>query len=155
ADLLGPDAPGPMGCRLVARPVEKIKPVHLVIQAASALNAKDVGGLFPNNAIPIAPQVPDWKKSNLRVTAAGSNVFRIWLGAPVYGAADYLEWTQPLTNDLDVLRQALQRPYVRMDGDYQQPFQMPIPNFGRMRTVAQLLSQRAQSYLLLGQPEAA
>ena len=42
-----------------------------------------------------------------------------------------------------------------MDGDYQRPFERPIPNFVRMRTVAQMLAQRAQCYLLLGQPEAA
>ncbi len=42
-----------------------------------------------------------------------------------------------------------------MDSDYQRPFERPFPNFVRMRTVAQMLSQRAQCYLLLGQPEAA
>jgi hypothetical protein len=42
-----------------------------------------------------------------------------------------------------------------MDSDYQRPFEHPVPNFVRLRTVAQMLSQRAQCYLLLGQPEAA
>jgi len=40
-----------------------------------------------------------------------------------------------------------------MDSDYQQPFLRPIPNFVRIRTVAQVLTQRCQCYLLLGRPE--
>ena len=63
--------------------------------------------------------------------------------------------SQPAVPDLDLVRKALERPCARMDGDYQRPFEHPIPNFVRLRTVAQMLSQRAQCYLLLGQPEAA
>ena len=69
--------------------------------------------------------------------------------------AEYLALSQPAVPDLDVLRKALERPYARIVGDYQRPFERPIPHFVMLRNVAQLLSQRAQCYLLLGQPEAA
>jgi hypothetical protein len=154
-DVIGATMSASVGYTLVARPVKELRPVHLELQAGSALNLKDIAAVFPSNSIPPLPQVADWKSSNLKVAAADTNVFRIWLGSPAYGAADYLEWTSPLTNDLNVLRAALERPYVRIDGDYQQPFQIPIPNFVRMRMAAQLLSQRAQCYLLSGQPEEA
>src|SRR5208282_4408652 len=52
-------------------------------------------------------------------------------------------------------RQGLRRPFARIDGDYQRPYERPVPNFVRLRTVAQMLGQRAQCDLLLGQPEAA
>jgi hypothetical protein len=42
-----------------------------------------------------------------------------------------------------------------MDGDYSQPFEMPIPNFVTMRSLAQVLGQRTKCYLFLGQPEKA
>ena len=42
-----------------------------------------------------------------------------------------------------------------MDGDYSQPYEIPIPNFVTVRAVAQMLAQRAQCYLLLGQPDKA
>src|SRR6266404_116109 len=40
-----------------------------------------------------------------------------------------------------------------MEGDYQHPFAMPIPNFITVRSVAQALAQRTECYLLIGQPE--
>src|SRR5262249_35813971 len=92
---------------------------------------------------------------NLRVERAESNIFRVSLKAPVYGAADFLARTDPLAADFSLIRKALERPYARIDCDYQQPFMMPIPKFINLRDVSQILAERAQSYLLLGQPEAA
>jgi hypothetical protein len=92
--------------------------------------------------------------SYLQVEPAG-NVFRISLKAPVYGAADYLAWTEPLMANFDLVRQALERPYARIDCDYQQPYGIGIPNFLNLRDAAQTLSQRAQCHLLLGEAEAA
>jgi len=70
-------------------------------------------------------------------------------------ASEYLAATDVLEADFDLLRQALTRPYSRMDGDYEHLFAIPIPTFVLVRTVAQTLTQRAQCHLLLGQPEAA
>lgn len=54
-----------------------------------------------------------------------------------------------------MVRQALERPYSRIDCDYQQPYAIGIPHFVRVREAVQILAERAQSELLLGQPEAA
>jgi hypothetical protein len=70
-------------------------------------------------------------------------------------AADYLDWSDRATNNLEVIRSALKRPFARIDDSYQQPYQMRVPNFIAIRSVAQTLAQRSQSYLLLKQPEAA
>jgi len=91
----------------------------------------------------------------LEAARSGSNSFRVSLRPPVYTAADYLARSELAVPDLDLLRKAIERPYARIEGDYERPVERPIAGFVRMRKVAQLLSQRAQCYLLLGQSGAA
>ena len=154
ADTIGPWAEGATGCLLVARPLDQIKPAHLVVEAEAEPRVEDLRGLFTRNPGRQAPPAVPGGNS-FQVTRAGSNLFRAWLPRWVYSANDYLAWTQPAEADFDVMRQGLQRPLVRLDGDYRLPYQRPIAGFVRMRTAAQMLAQRAQCYLLLGQPEAA
>jgi hypothetical protein len=70
-------------------------------------------------------------------------------------AADYLKWSDQFQPSFDLIREALKRPYARMDGDYSRPFEMPIPNFVRARNLAQVFSQRVKCNLFLGRPEKA
>jgi hypothetical protein len=70
-------------------------------------------------------------------------------------AVKYLAWSDQFAPDFDLIREALKRPYARMDGNYSIPYQQPIPNFVAVRIVAQTLAQRAKCDLLLGQPERA
>jgi hypothetical protein len=70
-------------------------------------------------------------------------------------AANFLAWSDQFQPDLDLIRDALKRPYARMDGNYSRPFGIPIPNFVSSRILAQALAQRAKCHLLFGQPEKA
>jgi len=70
-------------------------------------------------------------------------------------AANYLKWSDQFQPQFDQIREALKRPYARMDGDYSKPYEQPIPNFISVRSVAQALAQRAKCDLLLGQPDKA
>ena len=70
-------------------------------------------------------------------------------------AIKYLAWSDQFTPEFNLIREALKRPYARMDGDYSKPFEQPIPNFVAVRIVAQTLAQRAKCDLLLGQPDKA
>ena len=154
SEVLGPFVISPRAGVVVARALEQIKPLHLVLQADAVPAVKELAAFFPSNPVTnLALAYSD--TSYLQVGASGSNTFRILLKEPVYGAADYLSWTEPLTANFDLVRNALKRPYARIDCDYQQPFAIGIPNFIGIRTVVQLLSQRAQCYLLLSQSEAA
>jgi hypothetical protein len=153
-ETLGPCVIGPRMCILLAQPLEQLKPLHLVLQAGTLPSVKELTAFFPGN--PLTNLALAYSAlSYIRVDAAGSNSFRVSLKEPVYGAADYLAWTDSLTPDFDLVRKALERPYARIDCDYRQPFAIGIPNFISIRQVAQIVSERAQSYLLLGQPEAA
>jgi hypothetical protein len=68
-------------------------------------------------------------------------------------AQEYLAWSDQFKPDFDLIREALKRPYARMEGDYSNPFYTPIPNFVAERQLAQMLAQRTHSYLMLNQPE--
>jgi hypothetical protein len=70
-------------------------------------------------------------------------------------ARDYLAWSDQFEPDFDLIREALKRPYARMDGDYSIPYKQPIPNFITVRIVGQTLAQRAKCDLLLNQPDRA
>lgn len=70
-------------------------------------------------------------------------------------ARDYLTWSDQFTPEFNLIRDALKRPYARMDGDYSQPANIPIPNFVAARQVARTLAQRARSYFILRQPDKA
>jgi len=154
AAAIGPWAEGTTGGMIVAPPSGQIKPARLVIEAAATPSVEALKEFCTRGTVRKDPlAVPGGK--DLQVTAAGSNLFRVWLPRWVYPATAYLTWTQPAEADLDVMRQGLQRPLVRLEGDYRRPYERPIAGFVRMRTAAQMLAQRAQCDLLLGQPEAA
>jgi hypothetical protein len=70
-------------------------------------------------------------------------------------ATKYLAWSDQFEPDFDLIREALKRPYARMDGDYTKPYEIPIQNFVNVRAIVQVLSQRAKCDLLLGQPDKA
>jgi hypothetical protein len=70
-------------------------------------------------------------------------------------ARDYLSWTEQFTSEFTSIQTALNRPHARMDGDYTEPFEIPIPNFVALRFLAQTLGQRAHGHLLLNQPDEA
>ena len=151
---LGPCARDVWGRMVVTRPLDQINPVRLVLRSDTLPSVKEVAEFLPGS--PVSQNV--WgvlDPKDFQVTPTGSNAFRVSLKSPVFASADYLAASESAVRDLDVLRKALERPCVRMDSDYQRPFERPMPHFVRMRTVAQMLAQRAQCYLLLGQPEAA
>jgi len=139
---------------LLARALDQYKPPHWVLLADTSPSVKELAAFFPSQ-LPAKSPHDSGAKPYLGVEAAGGNLFRVVLKKPVYGAADYLALTEPLKPNFDLVRQALQRPYARIDCAYELPFAIDIPNFIHLRQACQVLSQRAQSYLLLGQPEEA
>ena len=82
------------------------------------------------------------------VSISGTNAIQT-----VSEAQDYLAWTRQFSPEFDRVREALKRPYARIDCDYAEPMTVLAPNFITIRNLAQSLSQRAHCYLLLNQPE--
>jgi hypothetical protein len=113
------------------------------------------------------PKMQEWfvgrRSSELskRLTSANQDLTTSGLGTATNlittseVAEKYLAWSDQFEPDFNLIREALKRPYARMDGDYTVPAEIPIPNFLTSRALAQVLAQRTKCYLLLGQPDKA
>jgi len=144
-DITGTSAVGVLGDNtLTAEPLDtnQIKPAHIILESEGKPDARDLVEFFSGNNTGIGA---------LHVRETGSNTFRVLTA--FCPASNYLKWSDQFNSDFDLMRQALQRPYARMNGDYHYPPTIPMPNFVNIRIVAQTLAQRAQCYLLLGQPD--
>ncbi len=67
-------------------------------------------------------------------------------------AKNYLTWSDRFNPQLDLVREALKRPYARLNGDYSVPHETPIPAFVAFRYFSLNLTLRAKCDLLLGKP---
>jgi hypothetical protein len=150
----GPTLKGVQGTyTFAAKPPETAAPtVRATVRTEGILGPKEVAELFPHNLF--ATVFPGG--GELRIDPKGTNIFDVFLRYPqVCTAADYLACSDQLKPEFDQIRSALKRPYARREGDYEHTWEVPIPNFVAVRTVAQTLAQRAQCDLLLGNPESA
>ena len=149
-NAMGANALGSHGSALLIRPLNQIRPLRIVCHSENmppdAEMIEFFTELFPQASARLgSPRI--W------VEPAGTNSFRVIVDSA--SAADYLAWSDQFNPDFNLIREALKRPYARIDGNYSQWFTMPIPDYVSVRAVVQTLAQRAQCYLLLGQPEKA
>jgi hypothetical protein len=149
-NAMGANALGSQGSALLIRPLNQIRPLRIVCHSENmppdAEMIEFFTELFPQASARLgSPRI--W------VEPAGTNSFRVIVDSA--SAADYLAWSDQFNPDFNLIREVLKRPFARMDGDYSQWFTMPIPDYVSVRAVVQTLAQRAQCYLLLGQPEKA
>ncbi|HEX9045569.1 MAG TPA: hypothetical protein VF988_00965 [Verrucomicrobiae bacterium] len=147
--VLGRSANGSSGINLSERSLSNLAPAQVVLKTDTLPSAGDLTNLVPANLHSDLGQ--------LRVLpTVDRTVFQVVLtNVHVVAAADYLKWSDQFVPAFDEIREALKRPYAILPGDYSQAYLMPIPNFVTMRWLAQTLAQRAQCYLLLGQPDKA
>jgi hypothetical protein len=138
---------GPQGITLLASPSASVKPLEITIIAADLPTTSEIESCFAaNNRNPSGT-------SGVGALRTGSNTFTLYPKSfPAYAAADYIAWTDQAEEDFDFIRAALKRPFAQIPGDYSDPVAMPIPNFVAIRSVSQVLAQRAQCFLLLDRP---
>jgi hypothetical protein len=143
---------GAKGYRLFGQGSPPGKPICVVLFVSGSTASEKILSLFPSSAIP-----PLYgSNATASVVSSGSGAFEVHLRHPnAFAVTDYLDCTEVFKPEFDLIREALKRPIARMDGDYANLDSMPISSFVAIRDVAQTLSQRAQSYLLLGRPEEA
>ena len=133
------------GFFLTSGRIERPEVLNILIQADKTLEATEVQEfLFPPG-------------SGFLVKASGTNTYHIQrpVKQTVLAAGDYLRWSDQFEMEFSQIRTALQRPYARIDDNYQTPLMQPVPNAVSIRLMAWALSQRAQCYLLLNEPEKA
>ena len=149
-NAMGANALGSHGSALLIRPLNQIRPLRIVCHSENTPPDAEMIEFFTE----LFPQASARLGSpRIWVEPAGTNSFRVIVDSA--SAADYLAWSDQFNPDFNLIREVLKRPFARMDGDYSQWFTMPIPDYVSVRAVVQTLAQRAQCYLLLGQPEKA
>lgn len=135
--------------KFIAGPLPKIKTLRLVVFADRVPTSVEVEGFLPHS-VKLSGRI-GW-----RAVATGSNTFNVtFIEETYYSAADFLAWSDQFEPEFATIREALRRPQAQIGGDYRRPFSLPIPDFVVVRTLAQLLAERAQCRLVLGQPEPA
>jgi hypothetical protein len=138
------------GFELVVHPVHSTaRPVRLVLQADKQPDLKELAKFFL-----WGPMISGGHQAGIRLEPDGKG-FCIVRSPPPYTAAEYLAWSDQFEPDFRALRDALKRPYSRMEGNYEDPETVPWLSYRAFRAVTHTLAQRAQCHLLLGQPEAA
>ena len=151
-DAIGPSARDPLGLVHTLRRAEEIQPAKIFLQCQTNPTAKDLEHFLPSPIIP-AWRLATWNEQ-VHVTPASNGFFQVTILAPDT-TAEYLASNAPLEPEFTLIRRALQRPYTRINGDYQIANEIPIPNFVTVRAISQRLGALAQCHLLQGQPEEA
>ena len=147
---LGPVVMDPAGFNLTLRSPEEIRPAQIFLRCQTAPTAEELRQFLPK---PIANTAdPDSEK--IQVEPAGNGSYLVTMLAPDT-VAKFLEWNEQLEPDFALIRQALQRPYLRINGDYSSAFEIPAPNTVAVRHVSQRLAVMAQCHLVQGKPEEA
>ena len=144
----------PQGFTLVAGHLDSVEPLRILVRSEDVPDSAEIAAFFPPDAL--KPLLPENATLRSERTRDATNVFQVLMNSvPCYSADEYLEWSDQFEPDFDLIREALKRPFARIDGDYSQPVGIPIPNFVSIRMLSQTLAQRAQSCLLLGRREQA
>ena len=99
----------------------------------------------------------DYPNAHVFITNIPKSVKFTAVMTNVADASRFLAWSDQYQPDFDLIRDALKRPDTRMDGDYSVPYQSPYRQFHtHVRACGPvLLARRAESYILLGQPDKA
>lgn len=135
--------------KFITGPLPEFKTLRLAVLADRVPTTVEVEGFLPHS-VRLSGRI-GW-----RAVATGSNSFNVtFIEETYYYAADFLAWSDQFEPEFAIIRDALRRPQAQIAGDYQRPFSLPIPDFVGVRNIAQLLAERAQCYLVLGQPEPA
>ena len=135
--------------RFIAGPLPEFKTLRLAVLADRVPTAVEVESFLPHS-VKLGGRI-GW-----RAVATGSHTFKVYfIEETFYSAAEFLAWSDQFEPEFTLLREALRRPHAQIAGDYQRPFSLPIPDFVGVRNIAQLLAERAQCYLVLGQSEPA
>lgn len=147
---LGQTINGAQGFEFSQFQLKHIQPARIFLKAVTQPSLDDLKGFIPTNTI------GDHGRLELAKTV-DPNIYQVQLtkNIQITAAADYLVWSDQFVPAFDDIREALKRPYAILPGDYSEAYSMPIPNFVIMRELAQTLGQRAQCYLLLGEPDKA
>jgi len=143
-DAVGPYFNDPWEIRLLVRRPEEIHPVKILLQCQTAPSAKELEQFLTNDFFPLDVEAHD---ETVRIESSSKTSYAVT--TEVSGtAAELLARIAVLEPQFAVMRQAFQRPYVRILGADEKHLAV----FGNL---ARVLGTQAKCHLILGQPDEA
>ncbi|MGZ5527030.1 MAG: hypothetical protein ACXWIU_13175 [Limisphaerales bacterium] len=141
----------------VTRLPDPSAPPVLFVETESTLDGQAIAGLFGKQAFyGKQPFYSEKGKSGgliaFRLESSGANSFRLSVNNVVTRDA-FLASAADADKYLRYIREALKRPYARLECSYEAPSEITIPNFVTHRTIAQMLADRAKLDLADGNPD--
>lgn len=150
-ETLGPMAMDPISRAIMAKNPANVRPAEIFLQCQTAPTATELADFLPKDLSPKLGWSQGFEKVQLE--SAGNNSYRATMLTPL-SAADYVAWGEKIP-ELAIVRQAVQRPYSRIEGNDGDLVFGPAVNFVVCRYIVQRLGAFAECYMLLGQPEKA
>jgi hypothetical protein len=143
---LGPTMIDPFGRLIPQRAADQTRPARIIVLSDRAPTTNEMEALFRGCVDKLG-----YYYNTVQVEATASDSMSV-LANSVGTAGDYVTWSQNCEPQLDIVRQALRRPYMRMDIDYRNPMNLP-ENWWVVRILSQMMAGTAQGYMLRGDPE--
>jgi hypothetical protein len=134
----------------ILRRPEEIHPVKILLQCQATPSAKELEQFLTNDFFPLDVKEQD---ETVRVESSGRTSYALTTEVPGTAAA-LLARIAALEPQFAVMRQAFQRPYVRIMGNDQETQFEPDKRF-RLGYLARVLDTQAKCHLILGQPQEA
>ncbi|HEY3916043.1 MAG TPA: hypothetical protein VGN61_16265, partial [Verrucomicrobiae bacterium] len=151
-EVVGPIGfhPGSSGQLLFTpRSLDDIHPAQITLQCQSAPTTNDLSHFLPQ-----VGEIADTTAAQSLEIEPQDQGYRAMMRAPD-SAETFLKWSEQFEPEFTLIHEAVQRPYVRMPGEYDVPENVSIPNFVSARAFVQLLSAESDCHLLQTNPGAA
>jgi len=143
-DAVGPYFTDPWGFLHLVRRPEEIQPARILLQCQTPPSAKELEQFLTNDFFPLAVKEHD---ETVRIESSSKTSYTVTTEVPGT-AAEVLARIAVLEPQFTVMRQAFQRPYVRILGADEK-------RLAGFVNLARVLGAQAQCHLILGQPDEA
>ena len=155
SNAVGPLLMTPLNYVVTRLTTNQIQPAKIVLQCDRNLSAGEMESFFSSWDAANFLQTGTWFQFvRLLVNPDEPGRFRVTVRG-LCPASEVVAWNKKLETQLGAVRQALQRPLARMEGNYADPAQIPVPNYVALRSLSQMLGASAQAYLLQNDPDRA
>jgi hypothetical protein len=150
-DALGPVAlhPGSGNLLFTPRSLDDIRPAQILLSCQTAPTTNDLSRFLPK--VSAFTDTTDADQLQLEPENGG---YKVTMLTPDT-TAEFLKWNEQFEPEFALIRNALQRPLVRMKANYNTPETVAIPNFVTSRIFVQSMAAMTECQLLQGNPDAA
>jgi hypothetical protein len=141
--------PGSTNLLFTPRSRDDIRPAQILLECQTEPTTNELLQFLPK--VSAFTDTTDDEELQLEPEAGG---YKVSILTPDT-TAEFLKWTGQFDPELALIRNALQRPLVRMKANYNTPETVAVPNFATSRVFVQSLAAMTECHLLEENPEPA